>query len=75
MNHHHRDLRRMARSAECRTGITPTDPEVLEALVRKAREAGVVVFLKAELERMPWPSREIIEAEARRLYGNRERGR
>jgi hypothetical protein len=69
MNHHHID-RRVARSAECSTaGRSPTEPREIQHLVRKARAEGVIVFLKAELERMPWQSREIIEAEARRLTG------
>jgi D-serine deaminase-like pyridoxal phosphate-dependent protein len=71
MRHHHID-RRVARSAECSTaGRSPTEPEVIQTLVRRARAAGVVVFLKAELDRMPWQSRELIEAEAKRLRGGR----
>jgi hypothetical protein len=62
------DLRRVARSAECSTaGRSPTEPQVIEALVRKARAVGVVVFLQTDLERMPWQSRELIETEAKRL--------
>lgn len=68
MNHHHKDLRRMARSAECSTaGESATPPEVIEAMVRKARQAGVVVFLRAELERMPDMARALIEGEHRRI--------
>lgn len=71
MNHSHRDLR--ARSAECRiTGRSPTEPEAVAALVRKARAVGVVVFLKAELERMPAMARALIEGEHRRIC---EKGR
>lgn len=66
MNHHHID-RRVARSAECSTaGRSPTEPEVIRSLVLRARAAGVVVFLRDELERMPWQARELIEAEAQR---------
>jgi hypothetical protein len=50
-------------------GTSATPPEVIEALVRKARQAGVIVFLRADLERLPWASRELIETEAKRLYG------
>jgi hypothetical protein len=68
MNHHHRDLRRVARSAECRhVGEAATDPAVIDALVRKARAAGVVVFLRVELERMPDMARAMIEGEHRRI--------
>ena len=68
MNHHHRDLR-IRTSLQRYVGESATSPEEVERLVRKARAAGVVVFLRADLERIPWTSREIIEAEARRLYG------
>jgi len=54
MNRDRRDFRRVARSAECSTvGTSPTEPEVIVALERRARAAGVVVFLKDELDRMP----------------------
>jgi len=68
MNRDRRDFRRVARSAECSTaGRSPTEPEVIRSLVLRARAAGVVVFLRDELERMPWQARELIEAEAKRL--------
>lgn len=68
MNHHHQDLRRIARSAECSTiGRSPTEPEEIRAMVRKARAAGVVVFLADELERMPAMARAIVEGEHRRI--------
>jgi hypothetical protein len=67
MNHHHID-RRVARSAECSTaGRSPTEPEVIVALVRQARAAGVVVFLRDELERMPAMARAIVEGEHKRI--------
>jgi len=67
MNHHHVD-RRVARSAECSTaGRSPTEPAEIERLVRKARAAGVVVFLRGELERMPDMARMLIEGEHRRI--------
>ncbi len=72
MNHHHID-RRVARSAECSTvGRSPTEPEVIEAMVRKARALGVTVFLKRDLERMPDIARAMIEGEHKRIC---ERGR
>lgn len=72
MNRHHRDLRRVARSAECSTaGRSPTEPEVIVALVRRARAAGVVVFLRDELERMPAMARAIVEGEHRRICEGR----
>lgn len=68
MNHHHRDLRRVARSAECSTaGRSATEPEVIRTLVRKARAAGVVVFLRDELDRMEDIPRRFIEGEHKRL--------
>lgn len=71
MNHHHID-RRVARSAECSTaGRSPTEPEVIVALVRRARAAGVVVFLRDELERMPAMARAIVEGEHRRICEGR----
>lgn len=33
-----------------------------------------VFFFTDQLAKMPWQSRELIEAEARRLYGNRRGG-
>jgi len=57
-----------ARSAECRlVGEDVTPPEVIEALVRKARRAGVIVFLKSELERLPETARVTIESVHKRL--------
>lgn len=68
MRHHHQDMRRVARSAECATvGETATPPEVIQALVRKARNAGVIVFLRDEIDRLPDLSRALIEGEHRRI--------
>lgn len=39
----------------------------LRALVRKAREVGVVVFLQAEIDRLPDMTRAVIESEHKRL--------
>lgn len=49
-----------------------TDEATIRAMAAKALQQGVILFLRADLARIPWTSREIIEAEARRLYGNRE---
>jgi hypothetical protein len=75
MNHHHRDLRRsaMRTSLDRVQGETPTPPEVIATLVRKARAEGVIVFLKDELERMPWQVQAIIEGEHRRICNNERR--
>ena len=68
MNRDRRDFRRVARSAECSTaGRSPTETEVIVALVRRARAAGVVVFLKDELDRMPAMARAIVEGEHKRI--------
>lgn len=48
-------------------GVSATSPEVIEALVRQARRAGVVVFLKAELDEMPDIARRFIEGEHKRI--------
>ena len=72
MNRHHRDMRRVARSAECSTvGRSPTEPEVIEAMVRKARALGVTVFLQRDLDRMPDMARALIEGEHRRICERR----
>lgn len=54
-------------SLQRHVGESPTDPAVIEHLVRRARALGVVVFLKAELERLPDMSRALIESEHKRL--------
>lgn len=70
MNHHHIDRRRVARSAECRmVGETATPPAEIHALVRKARQAGVVVFLKPDLEQLPAFERVVIEGVHKRICG------
>lgn len=69
MNHHHRDLRRVARSAECSTaGETATPPKVIERLaIEVYRQGRGIYFSAADLARMPWPTRDVIEGEARRI--------
>ncbi len=48
-------------------GTSATSPEVIEALVRQARQVGVIVFLKAELDEMPDIARHFIEGEHKRI--------
>lgn len=66
MNHHHRD-NRIRTSLQRHVGESVTPPEVIEALVRRARAAGVVVFLKTELDRMDDMARLLIEGEHKRI--------
>ena len=51
-------------------GAPLTDGE-LRALVARAHRLGVIVFLKADLERMPALQRTVIEGAARQLYEHR----
>lgn len=48
-------------------GQTPTPPADIRLLVRKARDAGVIVFLRGELERLPDMARALIEGEHNRI--------
>lgn len=43
----------------------------IRAMATKALGQGVIMFLRADLQRLPWASREIIETEARKLYGEK----
>lgn len=52
-------------------GTSATTEDELRALVRKARLAGVIVFLKTELDRLPEISRRLIETEHQRLCEGR----
>lgn len=58
---------RIPTSLQRHVGESATDPAVIEALVRKARQAGVVVFLQSELEKLPPMSKALIETEHKRL--------
>ena len=49
----------------------PVAEGALRKLVAEAREAGVVVFLEADLARLPDISRRLIETEHRRLCERR----
>lgn len=50
-------------------GATPLSEQELRALAARALRSGVIVFLKADLEKLPDMARLLIEGEARRLYG------
>lgn len=62
---------RIPGSLERTVGDAPTTPEVIAALVRRARRAGVIVFMRDELERLPDISRALIESEHRRICERR----
>ncbi|KAF0102221.1 MAG: hypothetical protein FD144_2656 [Rhodospirillaceae bacterium] len=49
----------------------PVSEGALRKLVAEAREAGVVVFLEADLARLPDISRRLIETEHKRLCERR----
>lgn len=49
----------------------PVSGDTLRRLVAEAREAGVVVFLEADLARLPDISRRLIETEHKRLFERR----
>ena len=49
----------------------PVSGETLRRLVDEAREAGVIVFLKSELETLPPVDRAVIEAVAQRFAKGR----
>lgn len=55
-------------------GRSPADAEVIERLQANAYHQGRgVYFTEEQLAAMPWQSRELIESEARRLFGPRRR--
>lgn len=58
---------RIRGSLQRHVGEPSTAPAVIKVLVMKARAAGVVVFLKEELDRLPAMSRALIESEHKRL--------
>lgn len=62
---------RIRTSLERHLGEAPTTEDELRALVRKARTAGVIVFLRTELDRLPDISRRLIETEHQRLCEGR----
>lgn len=71
MNHRAYREHRIPTSLQRHVGQSETPPEVIEALVRKARQMGVIVFLRNELDRLPDMSRALIESEHRRLCERR----
>lgn len=60
---------RMRTSLDHVIGKSPSSESDIRAMAVKAREQGVILFLRADLKKLPWAAREIIEAEAARLYG------
>lgn len=53
-----------------------SDPDTVERLAAHAYHEGRgVYFTPEQLEQMNWASRELIESEARRCYGERRRVR
>jgi hypothetical protein len=58
---------RIPTSLQRHVGEATTSPAEIRDLVRKARDVGVIVFLKDELERMPAIPRAMIEGEHRRI--------
>lgn len=67
MNRAHYREHRIRGSLERTVGEDTATPDELRWLVRRARLAGVVVFLRDDLERLPEISRRLIETEHRRL--------
>jgi hypothetical protein len=58
-------------SLEHAVGEVRTSTADLQRLVERARKAGVYVFLKHELDRLPDISRALIESEHRRICERR----
>lgn len=66
---------RVRTSLQGHVGRSPCEPSVIERLASDAYHQGRGVFFTEEqIARMPWQSRELIESEARRVYGSRRRG-
>ena len=51
-------------------GRRATGEAEIRALAAKALREGVLLFLMTDLASLPWVERKIIEAAARRLYGD-----
>jgi hypothetical protein len=62
---------RIRGSLEHAVGEVRTSTAELQRLVERARKAGVYVFLKHELDRLPDISRALIETEHRRICERR----
>lgn len=71
MNRHRYTEHRIPTSLERHLPRQPVSEGALRKLVAEAREAGVVVFLEADLARLPDISRRLIETEHRRLCERR----
>ncbi len=77
MNHHRYHAHAAPRRSDPQgslsrhVGRSPSPPDVIERLVREARAAGVIVFLRSELERMPDMARAMIESEHKRICERR----
>ena len=71
MNHRADREHRIPTSLSKHVGESATDPAVIAGLVRRAREAGVIVFLKSDLDRMPDMARAFIEGEHKRICEGR----
>ena len=55
-------------------GRSPAEPGVIERLASDAyHQHRGIFFTEEQLAAMPWQSRELIESEARRLFGPRRR--
>jgi len=64
-----RDDVRIRGSLEPHVGEPVMGEAELRALAVKALQAGVLVFVRADLARLPWHEQRVIEQAARRLYG------
>ncbi len=63
---------RIRTSLAAHQGRTPTDDDhVRDMAATVYHEDRGVMFFREDLEKMPWPSRSLIESEAKRLYGNK----
>lgn len=50
-------------------GNAPMGEAELRLLAARALQAGVIVFVRADLARLNWHDQQIIETAAKRLYG------
>ena len=62
-------MTRLRTSLDRVLGEAPATESEIRALAAEALKIGVIVFLRSDLQRLPWHSQEVIEAEAKRLYG------
>lgn len=55
-------------------GRAPGDPDLVARYAHDAyHDNRGIYFTEDQLAKMPWQSRELIESEARRIYGERRR--